>query len=41
MKKVNKIENLFFELLFFERGYLIYYSNYMDELLGSHSKHSD
>ena len=40
MKKVNEIENQFFELLFFEHGYFIYYSKFMDEILGSHSKHS-
>ena len=40
MKIVSEIENVFLELLFFEHGYLVYYSKSMHEILNSHSKHS-
>ena len=40
MKIVSEIENAFLELLFFEHGYLVYYSKSMHEILNSHSKHS-
>ena len=41
MKIVSEIENVFLELLFFEHGYLVYYSKSMHEILKSHSKHSE
>ena len=40
MKIASEIKNLFFELLFFEHGYLIYYSRFRHEILSSYSKHS-
>ena len=40
MKKVSEIENVFFELLFFEHGYLVDYSKSMHDIFNSHSKHS-
>ena len=40
MTIVSEIENVFFELLFFEHRYLVYYSELMPEILISHSKHS-
>ena len=40
MKIVSEIENVFLEHLFFEHGYLVYYSKSMHEILNSHSKHS-
>ena len=39
MRIVSEIENAFFELLFFEHGYLVYYSKSMPEILNSHLKH--
>ena len=41
MKIVSEIENVFLELLFFEHGYLVYYSKSMHRILNSHSKHSE
>ena len=39
-KIVSNIKNIFFELLFFEHGYLIYISRYMHDILGRYSEHS-
>ena len=39
-KIMREIANLFFELFFFEHGYLIYYSRFTHEILSSHAKHS-
>ena len=40
MKIVSEIENVFLELLFFEHGYLVYYSKSIHKIFNSHSKHS-
>ena len=40
MKIVSEIKNIFFELLLFEHGYIIYYSRYMREILSRYSKDS-
>ena len=37
MKIVSEIENLFFDLLFSEPRYLIYYTKFMHEILSSFS----
>ena len=33
---MSEIKNVIFELLFLERRYLVYYSEFMPEMLGSH-----
>ena len=40
MIKVSEIEKLFFELLFFEHRYLVYYSDFMHAIFSSYLKHS-
>ena len=40
MKIVSEIKKIFFELLFFEHEYLIYYPRYMHEILSRYAKHS-
>ena len=40
MERESKTKSVFFELLFFEHGYPIYYSKIMHEMLGIHLKHS-